>query len=158
MNRSILISLLLMLIASISTFAQKPYITENFDINGIKIGSKVTPEILKRKLGEPTSERETVIPGLIAYCYGASCIGVYNGEVYEVTLRDNNLSVLTGLFEGGIRVGDNAEEVKAKILKQTKSIITETSMGFKAGNFDDKVNFRVSGGIITEIDYCCESI
>ncbi|MBR0297627.1 MAG: hypothetical protein IJR01_01475 [Bacteroidales bacterium] len=153
MKRSILITLLLMLIALISTFAQKPCITEIFDINGLKIGSAVTDSIIKSKLGAPSRVEIGSIPGYLVYYYGESSIGVENGEVIAISVRDSKFPVMTFIFEGGIRVGDNAEEVKAKILQNTRSIITETSRGFKAGNYDDNVHFRVSNGEITEISY-----
>lgn len=153
MKKTITIVLLLMVFVSVTSFAQKPYIADDFDINGVKLGSMVTDSNLESKLGAPSRVEIGSIPGYLVYYYGESSIGVENGEVIAISVRDSKFPVMTYIFEGGIRVGDNAEEVKAKILQNTRSIITETSRGFKAGNYDDNVHFRVSNGEITEISY-----
>ena len=76
------------LVLSVSAFAQKPDIRESFEVNGIKMGDVVNDSIIRSKLGSPT--REGIIDGMFGYWFGDT-------------------------FVGGIRVGDDANKVKAKI-------------------------------------------
>ena len=156
MKRSILITLLLMLIASFSSFAQKAHITNNFDINGVKIGSMVTCSTIKSKFGEPTRIEE-VGPGFMFFYYGENELCVINNELTSIIVYDNQFPVLTSIIEGGVRVGDNAEEVKAKIRQKTTGDIIETDKGFMVGTYDVHVSFDVSLRKITSISYHLES-
>ena len=153
MKRSILISLLLMLIASISTFAQKPYIVENFDINGVKLGSMVSDAILLSKFGTPSRVKTEDDTNITYNYYGKTSIGIYDGKVYDILVRDSKFPVLTDIIEGGIRVGDNAAKVKAKIRQIATGEIIETDKGFLAGTNDVHVRFDVSSRKITAIIY-----
>lgn len=156
MKRSILITLLLMLIASFSSFAQKACITEIFDINGLKIGSAVTDSIIKSKLGAP-SRIDNEGRGEIFYYYGETELCIMYGILSSIIVFDNQFPVLTSIIEGGVRVGDNAEEVKAKIRQKTTGDIIETDKGFMVGTYDVHVSFDVSLRKITSISYHLES-
>ena len=156
MKKTIYISLLLALIVSVSAHAQKPDVTENFDINGIIVGSEVNDRILSSKLGSPTSV-EVVGPGFIIYNYGQSGICVINNDLMSVSVADREFPVMTTIFDEGIKVGDNASKVKAKIQEKTRNEIHETDKGFIVGNYDYHVSFGVSNGKITLISFDLES-
>ncbi len=66
MKSTIFTTLVLTLMVSVSAFAQKPDVTENFDINGIKIESVVNDSIIRSKLGVPTNI-EDLLSGEIIY-------------------------------------------------------------------------------------------
>lgn len=125
MKKTIFITLALALMASASTFAQKPDVTENFDINGIKMGEFVNDSIIRSKLGTPTQKE--IVDGMTGYCYGETFIGIGidDSKVYVIFVRDSRFPVMTDIFDGGIRVGDNASEVKAKIREKTRNEIHE---------------------------------
>ena len=148
---------MLALITSASAFAQKPDVTENFDINGIMLGSDVNESMLSSKFGTPTSI-EVVGPGFISYNYGESGICVINGSMVSVLICNRELPVMTDIFDGGIRVGDNASEVKAKIREKTRNEIHENDKGFIVGSHDYHIDFGVANGKITLISFGTESI
>ena len=158
MKKTIFTTIVLALITSASAFAQKPDVTENFDINGIKIESVVNDTIIKSKLGTPT--REGFLDGMMGYWFEKTFIGIGidDGKVYEIFVRDSKFPVMTDIFEGGIRVGDNASEVKAKIREKTRNEIHENDKGFIVGSHDYHIDFGVANGKITLISFGTESI
>lgn len=156
MKKTILITLLITLIASFSSFAQKPCITEIFDINGLTIGSTITDSIIKSKLGSP-SRIDDDGHGETFYYYGETVLCILYGILSSIIVYDSQFPVLTSIIDGGIRVGDNAEEVKAKILQKTTGDIIETDKGFMVGTYDVHVSFDVSLRKITSISYHLES-
>ena len=158
MKKTILIPLMLTLIASVLAFAQKPYITENFDINGVKLGSIVTDDILLSKFGTPNRVEVDEATKIVYNCYGDTAIGVYGGKVYDIMVLDSRFPVLTCIIAGGIRVGDNAEEVKTKIRQNAVGDIIETDKGFMVGSYDVHISFDVSLRNITAITYYIEGL
>ena len=91
------------------------------------------------------------------FYYGENELCVINNELTSIIVYDNLFPVLTSIIEGGVRVGDNAEEVKAKIRQKTTGDIIETDKGFMVGTYDVHVSFDVSLRKITSISYHLES-
>ena len=147
----IFLALVLTLMSSISAHAQKPDIRESFEVNGIKMGDVVNGSIIRSKLGSPT--REGIIDGMFGYWFGDTFVGIGIGDnkVYSIAVRDSRFPVMTNTFEGGIRVGDDANKVKSKIRQETRNEIREFDGGFLAGDYEFHICFDVSNGVITSI-------
>lgn len=156
MKKTIFTTIVLTLMVSVSAFAQKPDVTENFDINGIKIGSVVSASVIRDKIGAPTHIDNS--HGEVYYYYGESELCAQPDILVSAIVYNRDLPVMTYIFDGGIRVGDNASEVKAKIRQKTRNEIHETDKGFIAGSYDYHVSFGVSNGKITSISFHLESI
>lgn len=147
----IFLALVLTLMSSISAHAQKPDIRESFEVNGIKMGDVVNDSIIRSKLGRPT--REGIIDGMYGYWFGDTFVGIGIGDnkVYSIAVRDSRFPVMTNTFEGGIRVGDDANKVKSKIRQETRNEIREFDGGFLAGDYEFHICFDVSNGVIISI-------
>lgn len=144
---------LAILLTAFSARGQKPYATENFDINGLTIGSVIDNSTLRDVLGEPDSIDETFSNEVFLY-YGETELCLISGVLVSIISRDGAFPLMTSTIEGGIKVGDDVNATINKILRYTASRIIESSTGFIVGSWEDRINFDVKNGKITSISYC----
>lgn len=134
---------------------------ESFDVDGLKLGETATQSEVIKRFGKPAKIFRQ--KNLTYYYYDgkakyadATSLSFNNDILYYAIITISRIPVLTSIIPGGIRVGDDTEIAKQRILQYTNDNIKVSSDGFCVGGNDDWIQFITQKGKISEIHYGSE--
>ena len=142
--------------------------TKSLDVEGVKIGQKMTYDKFLAKFGKPTEytqsdsdSGEEGTPTLDEYYRVGKDVFYFrnNGNFCGFSIKDKRLSVLTLWISGGVRVGDKLSSLdNFKYGKPKVASWLEPKDGFVTYTLfydylDDLVFLSVKDGIICSISY-----
>ena len=128
------------------------------DVNGIKVGTRLTREQVVAEFGEPTRyvEQDSGDNGVNRYYYyGKSYIHTKDHVFDEFAVSDTSFVAFTLQIEGGLKIGDPLSKLDTFMFG--KPVIDKTVNDMVRYNLfastDSPVDLYVKDGIIVDITY-----